>query len=120
HSATRSCSASMAYAHLAGLSPCGCAEKGFEKLTGVRRRNCRHVLRCSLGDDHPAAISTFWTQVDDPISGLDHVQVVLNHEHGVAAIDEAMQHVQQHAHILEVETRRGLVEDVECAAGVAL
>src|SRR5205823_4191807 len=33
-------------------------------------------------------------------------------------IDESMQHLEQHPHVLEVQSRRGLVEDVERATRV--
>ncbi len=40
-------------------------------------------------------------------------------EHGVAEIDEAVEDVQQLAHIVEVQAGGGLVENVERAAGLA-
>ena len=69
--------------------------------------------------DRPAPHPALGTEVDDPVRGLDHVEVVLDHEHGVAPVDQAMQHVQQHAHIFEVQAGRRLVENVQRAARVA-
>src|SRR5512133_97590 len=87
---------------------------------GMRRLDERDVLRRSSGDNLPATISTVRTEVDDPIGGLDHVEIVLDDEHRVSSIDESMQYVEQHANVFEVQTSRGLVEDVERAAGVSL
>ena len=64
-----------------------------------------------------AAVAALGPEVDDPVGALDDVEVVLDHEHGVAGVDEALQHTEQPAHVLEVETRGGLVEDVDGAAG---
>ena len=68
----------------------------------------------------PAAVAAFGTEVDDPVGRLHHVEVVLDHEHGVAVVDQALQHAEQPAHVLEVEAGGGLVEDVERAPGGAL
>ena len=54
-----------------------------------------------------------------PVGGLDHLEVVLDHHHGVALLDQRVQHLQQLAHVLEVQAGGGLVEDVERLAGRA-
>ena len=51
---------------------------------------------------------------------LDDVEVVLDDEHGVAKIDEALQDVEELSNVIEVQAGGGLVEDVERAAGLAL
>jgi hypothetical protein len=50
----------------------------------------------------PAARAALGAEVDDPVGRLDDVEVVLDDEHRVAAVDEPVQHVEQHAHVLEV------------------
>jgi hypothetical protein len=42
---------------------------------------------------------------------------VLDHQHSVAGIDEALQAVQEPPHVLEVESRRRLVEQVQRSSG---
>ena len=59
------------------------------------------------------------TKVDDPVGGLHHVEIVLDHQHGVALIDQTTEHVQQLADVLEVQAGRRLVEDVDGVAGAA-
>src|SRR5579875_3722970 len=81
-----------------------------EEPARVARRRPRHYLRRPLGD-HPAA--ALRPEVDDPVGRLDDVQVVLDHDHGVALVDEALHDEQELAHVLEVQARRRLVEDVE-------
>ena len=59
-------------------------------------------------------------EVDDPVGGLDDVEVVLDDEHRVALVDQAGQDREQAAHVLEVEAGRRLVEQVDGVAGRAL
>ena len=58
-------------------------------------------------------------EVDDPVGRLDDVEVVLDHEHGVAGVDQPLQHHEQLAHVVEVQPGGRLVEDVERPPGAA-
>jgi hypothetical protein len=42
-----------------------------------------------LRDDLTAIGSPFRPEVDDPIGGLDHVQIVLDHDNGIPGLYEA-------------------------------
>ena len=66
-----------------------------------------------MADHGSTAVAALGTHVDEAVGHLDDVEVVLDDEHRVAGIDEALQHVEQLPHVLEVQARRGLVEDVE-------
>ena len=66
--------------------------------------------------DPAAAVAALGAEVDDPVGRLDDVEVVLDHEHGVAGVDQPLQHAEQPAHVLEVEAGGGLVEDVDACA----
>ena len=78
------------------------------------------VLR-RAGRDHAAAAgAAFGAHVDDPVGGLDDVEVVLDHDQRVAGVAQRVQHVQQQLDVGEVQAGGRLVEDVERAAGVAL
>src|SRR5439155_17546839 len=37
----------------------------------------------ALEEDLPACISALWSEVDDPVRGLQHVQIVLYHNQGI-------------------------------------
>jgi hypothetical protein len=67
-----------------------------------------------------AAGAAFGAQVDQPVGGLDHVQVVLDHDDGVAGVAQLVQHLQQQPDVVEVQAGGGLVQDVQRAPGVAL
>src|SRR6185312_792421 len=79
----------------------------------------RNLFRRAGGDDAAAAGAAFGAEVDDPVGGLDDVEVVFDHHHGAAAVDQPMQHVQQLFDVVEVQTGGGFVEDVQRVPGVA-
>jgi uncharacterized Fe-S cluster-containing radical SAM superfamily protein len=86
-------------------------------VAGLARR---HVFRRARHHHLAAAGAAFGAHVDQPVGGLDDVQVVLDDDDGVAGVAQLVQHLQQHAHVVEVQARGGLVQDVQRAAGVAL
>src|SRR5215207_931677 len=88
-----------------------------EELAREALRYLRDLLRRAGGDHFAAGLAALGAEVDDPVRLLDHVEVVLDHEHGVAAVDEPLQHLEQLLDVREVESGRGLVEDVERPAG---
>jgi hypothetical protein len=45
-----------------------------------------NYLRHALRDYLPAAMPTFWTEIDDMVCGLYHIEMVFNHQHGVPRI----------------------------------
>ena len=81
----------------------------------------RHLFGCALRDNRAAAVASFRAQIDDPVGGLDHVEIVLDDDHGIAFVYQSLQHEQQFAHVLEVQARGRFVEDIHClASGPAL
>ena len=71
--------------------------------------------RRTHGDHFAAAGAALGTQIDDPVGFVDDVEVVLDGDDGVAAIDEAVQHVDEALDVGEVEAGGRLVEHVERA-----
>ncbi len=59
-------------------------------------------------------------EVEDPVGVSDHIEIVLDDDDGVAEVGEAMQDFEQLAHIVEVEARGGLIEEIEGTACLAL
>ena len=64
-----------------------------------------------------ARSAAFWTQIDDPIGVGDDVEVVLDDDDGVAGVDQAREHDQQLFDVGKVKPGRGLVQNVDGAAG---
>src|SRR5215470_15148718 len=88
----------------------------FQRLPRIRLLVLRNRFRRPFGDDLSAAFAAFGAEVDHPIGRFNHVQVVLDDDHGVAQVYESLQHVEQLAHVLEMQTRGRLVQDVDGAA----
>src|SRR5690606_22748673 len=65
--------------------------------------------------DAATACPAFRAQVDDPVGGLDHVQVVFDHQDGAARVHQPAQHAQQHLDVVEVQAGGGLVQYVQGA-----
>ena len=73
------------------------------------------LLRRALEDDLAAAVTALRAEVDDTVGFRDHVEVVLDHQHRVAGVDQAMEHVDQLLDIGHVQADGRLVEHVEGA-----
>ena len=79
-----------------------------------------YLLRSAFGDDASAVFAGFGSHVDDVVGAFYHIEVVFDDDYRVASVDKPIQYAQQHAYVLEVQACGGLVEQLECAAGVAL
>ena len=84
-----------------------------EVLARVRGGDLGDRLGRPFGDELPARVAALGAEIEDPVGALDHVEMVLDHEHGVARVDQAVEDAEQLADIVEVEPGGGLVEDVE-------
>jgi len=78
------------------------------------------AIRRAGGDDLSAAVAALGAEVDDPVGGLDHVEVVLDDDHGVALVTQPVQDFQQVLDVMEVQAGGRFVQDVERIAGIAL
>src|SRR5882724_2255956 len=90
-----------------------------EGLAGVGFSCASDEFGRALGDNAAAAFAAFGPEVDDPVGLFDDVEMVLDDEHGVAEINEALQDVEELSNVVEVQAGGGLVENVERAAGLA-
>ena len=66
-----------------------------------------------------AAGAAFRSEIDHPIGGLDDIEIVLDDDHRVAVIAQAVQDLKQLLDVVEVQTGGRLIEDVERLTGVA-
>ena len=82
-------------------------------------RDARHLLGRAGRHDLAARRAALGPEVDHPVGAPDHVEVVLDHHHAVAELDELLEHAEQLRDVGEVEAGGGLVEQVQRAAGRA-
>ncbi|MPN00669.1 hypothetical protein SDC9_147865 [bioreactor metagenome] len=85
----------------------------------MRLRHAGDILRGAGGHDLSPAEPTFGTHIDHPVGGLDDVEVVLDDHHGVTAVDQPAEHVEESADVLEMQAGGRLVEYVDRIAGGA-
>src|SRR5207247_10036426 len=57
-------------------------------LPRIRDRMLDQFLRRTRGDHVPSRVAALWSQVDDPVGGLEHVQVVLDDQHAASGVDQ--------------------------------
>src|SRR6267143_1305385 len=88
-------------------------EDTLEVLAGVRAAVAHDLFRGAGGNDFAALIPAFRAEVDDVIGGLEYVEVVLDDDHGVPGIDQAMQNIQQPLDVGEVQAGGRFIEDIE-------
>ena len=75
-----------------------------------------NLFGCPRYENPASTRSPFRAKIDDPVSRLDHIQIVFDDDYGVSCIDKSVQHSQQMFDIDEVKSRRRLVEDVNSLA----
>src|SRR5450631_3856024 len=95
-------------------------EDRLQEAPGEALGDVADILGRALRDDPSAAVASLGAQVDHPVRGLDHVEVVLDHDDGVAVVAQSVQHREQQVDVVEVQAGRRLVEDEERAPRVAL
>src|SRR5665647_3577679 len=98
---------------VAGAHP----ERRCEEPAGMAALDLRDGLRCPLGDHPATTVTALGPQVHHPVGALDHIQVVLDHDHGVALVHQRLEHSQQPPDVLEVQAGGRLVQHVHRASG---
>ena len=56
-----------------GMSVLSFFEELFQKFTRIRLLIFRDFFRCAFGNNVSALTSTFWAEINDPISGFNNV-----------------------------------------------
>src|SRR4051812_48920562 len=97
----------------------GVVQQVGKEPAGRRRLDSGDLFRSAGPDDPAAACATFRAQIDHVIGRLDHIQIVLDDDDGVALIDELGQDVEELPSIFEMQAGRRFVEDIQCPSGSA-
>src|SRR5260370_8381626 len=102
------------------IRPAAGSRQVAEVTSGRRVGGARDRLGRSLSDDASTRVARARSQLDHPVGPLDDVQVMLDHEHRVPGVHEAVEHAAQGAHVVEMEAGGGLVQDVQLARAAML
>ena len=60
------------------------------------------VLRCPLCDDGAAPSSSLRAKIDNPIRGADDIEIVFDHDDGIALICETLQYLEKLVNIVKM------------------
>ena len=74
-----------------------------------------HVLGRAGADQLAAGLAAFGAEVDDPVGGADHVEVVLDHDQRMAGVEQLAQRAHQLGDVVEVQAGGRLVEQEQRA-----
>src|ERR1700737_1796210 len=83
------------------LPPAGLRQHRRQKLAGRAPRRLDDILRRAPSDDFAAAVAAFGTEVDYPVRGLYHLEIVLDHHDRVALRHHLVQHLEQLLDVVE-------------------
>ena len=78
-------------------------------MARVGARNGYDVGWRASSNDFTAGIATFGPQINDPVSCLDHIEIMFNDDHRVAVIHKTMEYREQQLNVSKMQSRRRLV-----------
>src|SRR5258706_12095680 len=84
----------------------GACQDRLQCCPGVAGGASDQTLRRRLGYHAAAAHAALGAEVDDPVGLGDDVEVVLDHDHAVAAVDQPVQHADQLLDVGHVQAHR--------------
>ena len=85
----------------------------LEILPGVGTLDLSNLFRGSGSNDIATFIAGTGTEIDDIVGILDQVEVVLDQDHGIPGIHQAMQHLKQGCGVGKGKPGGGLIENIE-------
>ena len=91
-------------------------QEGLGKVGRGGGLGARDLLRRSLGDDAPAGGTGLRADFHDPVGGFQDVQVVLDDDQAVAAVDEGLKNHEEAGDVMPVESGGGLIQQEQGAA----
>lgn len=89
-------------------------EMVFEEFASVAFAYRHDLLRCPFGDELPAPLTPFGSQVNHPISHFHDVRMVFDDQDRVILIDKPLQDIDELMHVGGMQPHGRLVENIEC------
>ena len=62
-----------------------------------------NLFRCSLCNHRSAAVTAFRSHINDIIRSLDHIQIVFNNDHRIAAFCQSLEDLGELMHICKMK-----------------
>ena len=86
-------------------------------MAGIAAVFTNDCFGCALGNNRSSLVATLRTEIDHPICGPNHVQIVLDDNDSIAIIDQAVEHIQQTLDIGKMQAGGRLVQNVDRISG---
>ena len=90
-----------------------------QPLSGIGIVALHQLFGCASENDIAAGIAALGAEVDNPIGTFDKLGVMLDHQDGVAMLDQTVEGFHQLVDVMEMEASGRLVEEEELALLVA-
>src|SRR5690349_22506439 len=103
---------------LAGLTLS--VEDPGKKTTRVGLRIARHLLGSARGNNLAALVASLRAKVDKPVRGFDDFEIVFDDQQRSATFEQFAKRAEQLGDVVEVQSCRGLVENVKDPRNVGL
>src|SRR5689334_5037073 len=98
----------------------GAFEQRRQIFAGKTCLRLRDLLRRALSDDLSAAGSAFRSEVDDPVGGLNYIEIMFDDHDGITLVAQPVNHFQQQRDVVKMQARGRFVKNVQRATSVAL
>ena len=92
--------------------------QNFFQITSRKTlRSIGNFFGRALRDNSAAGIATFRTQINYKVSLFNQVQIVLDHDHRLAQIHQALQHIEQLGDVVKVQAGGGFIQHIQRMRG---
>ena len=96
------------------------SKERLQVFARIRAFTHRNLLGRTRTNDRTASVTALGSEVDDMVRRLDHVEIMLDDEHGIAVFAKAIQNGEQLCHVVRMKSRRRLIENIDGLARAAL
>src|SRR5678815_3252114 len=76
-----------------------------------------HLLRGTRGHNLATLNTAVRPEINNPVGGLNDVQMVLDNNYRVAKVCQSIEDIEQLFHIIEMQTGRRFIKDIQSLAG---
>src|SRR4051812_2240316 len=91
-------------------------KKSMQEPPGVRALYPRDLFRGSLCNDFSASVAALRPEIDHPVGFRHKIKVMLDDQHGMSGINEALQNVDKALYVGQVQSDRRFLQDEKVLA----
>src|SRR6266566_9421942 len=84
-----------------------------QEVAGMRCTNTHDLFGRAGSNQVSTCVSAFWSKIDYIVRGLNHVEIVLNHDERSTGLHQRPKRRQQFVDVVKVQTGSRFVKDVK-------